>query len=55
MTRHKAGLPKHFQSVPVADVRNQHPLHMTRPHFVFEGTSRGFSAVNIRDQAHEGP
>jgi hypothetical protein len=46
MTRHKADLPKHFQSVHVAGVRNQHPLQMTQPHFVFEGTSCGFSAVN---------
>jgi hypothetical protein len=45
MTSHNADLPKHFQSVHVADVRNQDPLQLTQPHLAFEGTSRGFSAV----------
>jgi len=51
MTRHKAELPKHFQSVHVSDVRNQHPLQATQqPHFALEGASRGFSTVDEGDE-----
>jgi hypothetical protein len=45
MTRHNEDLPKHFQSVRVPDVRNQHPLQLTQPHFAFEGTTWEFSGV----------
>jgi hypothetical protein len=49
--KRQGGLPKPFQSVHVADARNQHPLHMTQPQFVLEGTSRGVFAVSIRKGA----